>query len=192
MKKSIFGKVGAAAVVLTLVTASLVGGTFAKYTSEVNGKAEVTVAKWEIDLTDGTDSLTTKPISLINENTDAATADGKVAPGSNGTFKVYIDGTNTEVAYEYNLKIDTTGVDAPIKFYKGTKEGGEIPAGGIEAKVAADAAAADKKAEVSIYWEWNPDSADAADTTLGKDATGVAKEIKLTLTANQTVAPVTP
>ena len=45
MKKSIFGKIGAAAVVLTLVTSSLVGGTFAKYTSSASASGKVTAAK---------------------------------------------------------------------------------------------------------------------------------------------------
>ena len=48
MKKSIFGKIGAAAVVLTLVTSSLVGGTFAKYVTNASAKANVTVASWGV------------------------------------------------------------------------------------------------------------------------------------------------
>ncbi|MBS6955305.1 MAG: hypothetical protein KH230_18975 [Enterocloster asparagiformis] len=48
MKKSIFAKIGAAAVVLTLVTSSLVGGTFAKYVTNAKGTATATVAEWGV------------------------------------------------------------------------------------------------------------------------------------------------
>lgn len=179
MKKSIFGKIGAAAVVLTLVTGSLVGGTFAKYTSTVTGKATVTVAKWKIDLTDGTNSLTTNGIVLTNGNTKASSKAGTVGPGANGSFDVHIDGSDTDVKYTYNLKLDTTKVTAPIKFYKTDKAGGEIPAAGLEETVDANT---DKV--VTVYWEWDSAS-DSADTTVGEAATGTAEEISLVLTANQ-------
>ena len=48
MKKSIFGKIGAAAVVLTLVTSSLVGGTFARYATEKSATATAAVAQWNV------------------------------------------------------------------------------------------------------------------------------------------------
>lgn len=189
MKKSIFSKVGAAAMVLTLVTASLVGGTFAKYTSTVSGTASATVAQWKVDLTDGTSTLKKEtPIPLKNENTKAGMAEGVVGPESFGTFKIVVDGTGTQVDYNYKIVFDTTNITAPIKFYEGTdNQGTLITPDGIKNATAIKADDANKKKEINIYWEWDTDSTPDADTDLGKKADGTAEIIDIIMTAEQDI-----
>ncbi|MDD4565910.1 MAG: hypothetical protein PHE79_10620, partial [Eubacteriales bacterium] len=59
MKKNWIARIGFLALVLTLVTASLVSGTFAKYTTAVSGKDTVRVAKFDVAVGDGATTFTT-------------------------------------------------------------------------------------------------------------------------------------
>lgn len=119
MKKSIFGKVGAAAVVLTLVTASLVGGTFAKYVTTVNANATVTAAKWNIAFEKGNTAVQNDTtIDLVADSTNGK-ATGKIIPGDTGSFAIDINGAGSEVGFKYKITVsDPTGDLTGINFYK--------------------------------------------------------------------------
>ncbi|WP_276849964.1 hypothetical protein [Enterocloster lavalensis] len=107
MKKSIFGKIGAAAVVLTLVTSSLVGGTFAKYVTKVTGTATGTVAHWGVKFTD------TENNEYTSENAKLTlTGSGEkntILPGDRGTITINLDGSSADVGFTYT--VDITGAD---------------------------------------------------------------------------------
>lgn len=111
MKKNRLMRASVLLLVLTLVTSCFVGGTFAKYVSEGEGKDSARVAKWgvKVEVTgDGfhetygkNDPNTTIP----GENYDISViaTEKVVAPGTKGTFGgVKITGT-PEVA----VKVDT-------------------------------------------------------------------------------------
>ena len=57
MKKNRILKLGLLALTLTLVTASLVSGTFAKYITTASGTGAVSVAKWHATVSDGTSTV---------------------------------------------------------------------------------------------------------------------------------------
>ncbi len=195
MKKSIFSKVGAAAVVLTLVTASLVGGTFAKYTSTVSGTGTATVAKWAIAMKQNDAAASENfTFNLANTNTNAATADGKIGPESQGVIKMTIDGTGSEVGYEYNITFDTKDLgNVPIKFFENADMSTELTYTGTEAtmtgKVEKDKVTVAK--DVNVYWKWVSTS-DTVDTGLGESETPVTGDIAVTMTANQLIETPTP
>lgn len=195
MKKSIFSRVGAAAVVLTLVTASLVGGTFAKYTSTATGSAKATVAKWSVALKNGDTALSDKfELPIVNSNSKLVTTDNKVAPGATGSFGVKIDGTGSEVGYTY--KVEATAVDMksiPLKFYSDSAMNTEIDLSKVTADAPVVLATADvalanvgTAKDVTIYWKWDPASADSVDTGLGE--TPVDGTISISVTAEQLIA----
>ena len=101
MKKSIFGKIGAAAVVLTLVTSSLVGGTFAKYATYMDATAKATVAKWGVAFKDGEDVISdSTEIKLLGSGQD-----GKILPGDDKSFTIKIAGSGSDVGFDYTIKI---------------------------------------------------------------------------------------
>lgn len=196
MKKSIFTKVGAAAVVLTLVTASLVGGTFAKYTSTVSGTAKATVAQWKIAVKDSADTALSDKfdLSIVNSNDALATTDGKVAPGASGSFEIKIDGTGSEVGYSYSVKAtDVSMNNIPLKFYSDAKMEKEIA--GVKdatadipvelAKGDVELADVGTAKSVPVYWKWDPASTDDADNALGTAATAPTGTISITVTAEQ-------
>lgn len=167
-KKSIVGRLSAAAVALTLVTTCLMGGTLAKYTTTVSGTGAADVAAWKIAFAHDSDAKTsdyTFTLADTGTNKTNVTAN-KVAPGSTGSFVVSIDGAGTEVAFDYTIKIDTANLNGvPIKFYSDQSMTNEIPSNGLTDSVTVDAAS--KKKEQTIYWAWDTTSTDTADTAIG-------------------------
>lgn len=195
MKKNIIAKIGAAAVVLTMVTTSLVGGTFAKYTSTVSGDVKASVAAWKIAFKNGdTDITSNESVEISLNNMDNAVKDGKIAPGSYGEIKLTIDGSGTEVSYDYKVVADLEQLSGiPIKFYTDGKHGTELTPTGNTLTLAdttsVDKDALDKINFVTIYWAWNATGKtetteiDTADTAAGKDPK--SGTITLTMTATQ-------
>lgn len=196
MRKSIFAKIGAAAVVLTLVTSSLVGGTFAKYTSSTAGTGTAQVAKWAIAFKEGDTSITgnTFTFDLKNTNSEVVTIDDKLAPGSEGEIKFVINGTGSEVGYTYSAEADVSGLNGvPIKFY--SNAGRTTPLTVTDNKIAfasKDVALGDVGTDqtIEIYWAWDKSSSDTDDTALGK--AGTQGTITLDVTAEQLVTNTTP
>lgn len=180
MKKSIFTKMGAAAMVLTLVTASLVGGTFARYTSTVSGTATATAAKWDVKFTKNDADKTTMENATIKLTPKVTTgkAANTIVPGDTGEFDIVIDGSNTEVDFNYSIYLtaaneiganELTG----IKFYSDAEMNTEITADTPlkeESTIAFNSE--QKKITKKIYWKLASDGSDANDTLLaGKTAT---------------------
>lgn len=188
MKKNIIAKIGAAAVVLTMVTTSLVGGTFAKYTSTVSGDVKASVAKWAVDFTKtGGFSTEEKTVYLVNLNDNANTANDKIAPGSFGQIDLTIDGSATEVDYTYEVKANIGKLNGvPIKFYSDADHKTVLDVS--DSEVILDTGdvifdSGNKKKEITIYWAW--DDANVDDTALGEAAT--TGTITLTMTAEQLI-----
>lgn len=103
-KRNVVGALGKTAVALTLISTCLVGGTLAKYTSEVTGTGTSVTAKWAFKAgsTDGGTSLTT---FTLGETTDGVVAKNKIAPGSSGTIPVYYDLSGTEVKTQLKVYV---------------------------------------------------------------------------------------
>lgn len=195
------GRLAATAVALTLISTSLMGGTLAKYTTEVSGTGTADVAVWKVEFKEGTtewgSTAANNTFTLADTATNASTnhAANKVAPGSTGSFVLHIDGTGTEVAFDYTIKIDTTNLKTvtnskaiPIKFYSDASFTTEIPSTGFTGTVAV--ADATKKKDQTIYWKWVTAN-DAGDTEVGTDA-GSANDagkgtFKVTMTATQKI-----
>lgn len=196
MKKSIFGKVGAAAVVLTLVTASLVGGTFARYTSTANGEATATVAKWAIAMkANETAPVNDKiEIDLKNTNPDVVMTENKIGPGASGTIELVIDGTGSEVGYSYKVVADSSALNGiPLVFTE---------ADGSPVTISSDASAPTEietgevalgdvgtAKTITLNWKWDNTSTNDADTTLGTAAT--VGKLNFKVTAEQLDKPTT-
>lgn len=196
MKKSIFSKVGAAAMVLTLVTASLVGGTFAKYTTTVTGTGTATVAKWDVKiLKDGVEQSANFNFNLA-DTSNMNVADGKLAPGAEGTIELVVNGGASDIGYMYSAEIDTTDLAGiPIEFYNGA-DSTPIKIENNKAVIIANKEVALGKVKddqtISIRWSWPNDTDGTVDTPIG---TGVEKgTFAVTVSAEQfnDVKSVTP
>ncbi len=192
MKKSIFSKVGAAAVVLTLVTASLVGGTFAKYTSTVTATGKATVAKWAVAMKANDQAIEGNKFefSLVNKNPNAVTATDKIGPESYGEINMTVDGTGSEVGFKYEIIFDVTNLGGvPIKFYSDATMETELTytanKATMEGTVAQGAITPQNK---TVYWKWVSQD-DTTDTGLG--TTPITGTIGVTMTASQLIETAT-
>lgn len=90
---------------LYLIT--LVQDTYAKYTSSANANTNITISRWNIlvnnqDIKNNSNFTNTiKPVFEDNENI----ATGVIAPTSKGYFDIIIDGTKTDVSFQYNINL---------------------------------------------------------------------------------------
>lgn len=185
MKKSIFSKVGAAAMVLTLVTASLVGGTFAKYTTNVTAKATVTAAKWNVVFTDGTDNITDSSNTVITLDPTDKTGkkEGTIIPGDSGSFNLVVNGKDAEADFEYTISLaNGDGNNLDVKFYKKENDPtSEITsADPLKGTVKYDSAES-KEIIVPVYWKLEEGADNAADTAMA----GLTGNYVITLNATQ-------
>lgn len=174
-------------VLLLLVglTSGYVASTYAKYTSEIkDNNGEATVAKWAFT-TDNTKQTLT--INLA-ETPDASTlVNGKIAPGTSGSFDVALKNTNTETGVDWTIKLnDVSNKPTNLKFYKDAGHTTELTPG--TSTITGQLAAKDStELKVPIYWEWKYETdaiatndpidtqdGEAANTlTIGVDITGV-------------------
>lgn len=103
-KRNVAGFLAKTAVALTLISTCLVGGTLAKYTSEVTGTGTSVTAKW-VFKAGSTDGATTFTTFTLGGTTDGAVAKERIAPGSTGTIPVYYDLTGTEVKTQLKVYV---------------------------------------------------------------------------------------
>lgn len=104
-KKSYAARLGALAVALTMMTASLMGGTLAKYTTEVTGTGEAIVAKWAVKAGDKENASSFANFTLSDTVNVVGVNKGKIAPGTSGKIPVYVDLSGTEVATQVSVEI---------------------------------------------------------------------------------------
>lgn len=198
MKKSIFGKIGAAAVVLTLVTSSLVGGTFAKYVTNASGTAAGTVAKWGVVFKNGDKTFE----DAASINIAGQSGAGTILPGDRGFFTVNIEGKEAEVGFDYSITLAADGQDVnalgdKLVFYSDDYTT-KLENNTLTGEVAYDGTTpANMDKEIKVYWELpesagaNEDEINAADTLLA----GKTVSYTVTMTATQKAGssnPTTP
>ena len=213
MKKNWIARIGFLALVLTLVTASLVSGTFAKYTTAVSGKDTVRVAKFDVAVGDGATTFTTGTaidIFTMAADTGVAEIEGIIAPGTTGDFGIEIE-NKSEVKVSAALAFEETNTNnVPIYYVYNTQRYSSVLTGTYTgdnngtyktlAGLAADMVATPIKLDVSggtvdeatlaLDWYWAFNTAgtgqtDVSDTTLGKAATAPEVTLNITVTATQ-------
>ncbi|WP_050639195.1 MULTISPECIES: hypothetical protein [Clostridia] len=175
-KKFNFGRLGALALALTLITTCLTGGTLAKYTSSVEGEGTATVAKWAFKAGDAVNGTTITDFHLTDTTTGGGVTDGKIAPGTEGKLPIFVDLTGTEVATKVTISVkvdDVSNLPEQLTFTDSDGKKVIMPTQDNTEKeiftkeLKASEAAAFKK-ELSINWEWLFDnSKDTEDTNLG-------------------------
>lgn len=99
-KKSI-GAIALVILLLILAIVSLILATYAwaKYTSTRTGSATAEVAAWNVTFSDNSNNTLTHSYSHVVE--------GKIAPGTDGSFDVTVNPGSSEVCFNYTIKIDS-------------------------------------------------------------------------------------
>lgn len=195
MKKNRVLKFAALVLVLTLVTSSLVSGTYAKYTTSVTGTDTVTVAKWVANFDETGAASGDFDFDFFETFGDTGVDGDLLAPGTSGSFDLVYDTTGTQVARKIDVSLDASKLEALdyLKFYwvdgdDKTEIAGENAV--YSKTIAADATPDKSKGTITVYWEWPFENTpvgianDAADTIDGKTPIVDAK-IKVNFTATQ-------
>lgn len=180
MKKSTLRNLGVMAVVLCLVTTSLLGGTLAKYTTEITGTGSATVAAWSFKVNDNASTIS--EVKLTDTSLNSKVTDSKIAPGTDGSFDVKIDASGSDVAVGYKIAFsNVTNQPKNLKFYSDSNFENEIDlTTGIEDEIAlADVGTAVTE---TIYWQWAYDDTAASN----KDNTDAGKAMSFTITVTGT------
>lgn len=110
MRKNKMMRAASGILVATLMTTSIISGTFAKYTTSAAGEDSARVAKWGFADSSSitiTDLFKNAYDSTVKSSTDV------IAPGTKGeaTFEFGYTDPTTKPEVKYNFKVDTTGSD---------------------------------------------------------------------------------
>lgn len=127
MKKNRMLRLASMLMILTLLTTSIVGGTFAKYVTTASGTDTARVAKWGVTIGAQTELFAESYNGNATGYTDKATVKvdttgtNLVAPGTEGTgLGLNVGGTTPEVSYSMTIKLDS----AKVPSLKYTPNGG--------------------------------------------------------------------
>lgn len=198
MKKNYVAKLGALALALSLMTTGMMGSTLARYVSEVTGSATATVAGWSFK---GNSSDGTTFANLDLASTVYNTADIKsdtIAPGTEGSFTIPLDGSGSDVGIDYIIKIaaaDQVSLPDDLTFTVKEKDSA-TPI--VESKTIGDLAAADikgtidyasgadaMKRDIVVSWSWQFGTDDTKDSN-DNDHAGKTWSLNITATGKQT------
>ena len=200
MKKKNYNSIKIFAILLLLVmlVLMLIVGTYAKYTTEIEGSDSSVVAKWawQINDTDVSKSDTEFSFNLFdtikdtdgNNETDVKTT--KIAPGTKGGFEIKVENLS-EVNANYNLTLKET-------------KGQDVSDAKIEYSIIGTDKATDWTTDINtfnltntlldmetgsntltVYWRWaySPsETQDDADTAVGFLAANSASDANKTIT----------
>ena len=205
MKKKNYNSIKIFAILLLLVmlVLMLIVGTYAKYTTKVEGSDSSVVAKWawQINDTDVSKSDTEFSFNLFdtikdtdgNNETDVKAT--KIAPGTKGSFEIKVENLS-EVNANYNLTLnETKGQDvlnAKIEYSiigtdKATDWTTAINTFNLT-NTLLDMETGSKT--LTVYWRWaySPSVAqDDADTDVGFAAANSASDVDKTITIEATL-----
>ncbi|MGM9640088.1 MAG: hypothetical protein ACI3V3_01825, partial [Faecousia sp.] len=113
-------KLSALLLVLVMVTACFVGGTFAKYVREAVGADGARAAKWGVTIEPNGNLfsntyVTDDPIAVTAISNSVASTDRVVAPGTSGNLDQIVLGGSPEVAVavSYTSNLELTGWTVP-------------------------------------------------------------------------------
>ena len=163
---------------------------YSKYTSTLTGNGTSTVAKWSFKVNGQTQTI---PDIELGETMDAHSnvVDKKLAPGMSGHFDLILDGSGSEVAIDYNIKLAITQKPTNLKFYLDDKYQTPISETDGTLNIAGSIALEDVNTPLTktIYWQWpyetgkTSNEIDKNDETDTKDS---GKNVTMTITVTGT------
>lgn len=92
-------KIIAGAALAIIGASAFLGITYSKYTNKITGNGETEIAKWNFKVNQATEEFAT--IKLAETYDKSTLLNGKIAPGTSGSFDLVIDATDSEVAVKY-------------------------------------------------------------------------------------------
>lgn len=150
------------AAILGLILLFVAGYTFSKYFQSINGKATADIAAWSFKANAGNENANLSEIKLT-------TADGgKIAPGTNGEFKIKVDSIGSDVDVDYKVDISQEKLPANMNFkLKGETQTYSTMADLAQAKLKGTLDTSNNQVKTyTIVWDWPMVSYDANNLAL--------------------------
>lgn len=138
---------------LVIAAGIFAGYTFAKYTNTITGHGETEIAKWNFKVNEATEEFET--IKLADTYDQTTLIDGKIAPGTSGSFDLVIDATGAEVGVDYKVDFQNeTNKPTNLKFTYNNQTLDEIEEYEEFFKGTIDANDENKTRTLTVEWEW--------------------------------------
>lgn len=159
-------------IVLLVLIVLTTAWAFSKYTTTVTGNGTARVAAWSFEV-NGPEGSTIENVALTDTTIKEGTlVDGRIAPGTSGSFDIEIDASGSEVGVDYIIEI--SGLNAGPKNLVFTADGLDVATDAVNGKItfsgAIAATATGTPVTKTINWAWayeTPEVAtnDVQDTT---------------------------
>ncbi len=141
------------AILIALVLSFIGGQTFSKYITEVRGEGIAEVARWSFKVNGQDEEVQT--INLASTCNNETLIDNKIAPGTEGTFKIVVDGTGSDVGINYTIKFENESTKPQnLKFIYNEKEYNSITELQEDLKGTINANDQEKTKTLNIKWKW--------------------------------------
>lgn len=172
-----FLKIGLVGVTLAGIVAGVfINSTFSKYINKVSGDGETEIAKWSFKVNQATEEFAT--IKLAETYDRATLLNGKIAPGTKGSFDLIIDATSSEVGVKYDVDFtDETNKPTNLIFKVGNKTASTIEELESVLTGTIDANDTNKTRTLTINWEW-PYVTGTGNTIASNDKTDTDEGLK--------------
>ena len=147
---------------LLLLILSIIGGyTYSKYFTKVEGTERIQVGKWVFEVNGETAQMANIQLGETYDKTSLV--EGKIAPGTRGSFDIVIDATGCQTAVDYAITFNDEGYTKPQNMYftyQGQKffqieELDKVLKGTISTE------AENKKITFTIGWQWDYETTNA-------------------------------
>ncbi len=200
-------KAAALLLILALISAVMISGTYAKYTSTFAGEDTALVAKWKVIGTGGGISLTeggTADLDLFSHAYDnnLIASEGGVyilAPGVGDKFVLsFTNESDVDVEITFDIAATGTAINLPIEFSLDDFDTDPLTLNELNTELAdtfadipADPDGSDPATTATVSWRWAFDGDNAVDTGFGTASAGVERST-YGLTINATASQKTP
>lgn len=168
-QKNIKKKILILLILLLIILVTLLGNTYSKYITKVEGKGVIQVAKWAFLVNGQTATMTN--INLAQTYNASTLIANRIAPGTRGSFDIVIDATGSEVGIDYDVKfLNQNNKPTNLKFnYNGNivssiNELEQFLNGNISAN------SNEKIKTFTIEWFWNYETGNTKEEIASYDA----------------------
>lgn len=141
------------AILIAIVLSFIGGQTFSKYITEVRGEGIAEVARWSFKVNGQDEEVQT--INLASTCNNETLIDNKIAPGTEGNFKIIVDGTGSDVGIDYSIKFENESTKPKnLKFKYDEKEYNSIAELQKDLTGTINTNDPEKTKTLSIDWKW--------------------------------------
>lgn len=175
--KNITKKIIVGVALVAIGVSTFIGITHSKYTNKITGNGETEIAKWNFVVNEATEQMET--IKLADTYNKDTLINGRIAPGTSGSFDLVIDATDAEVGVKYKVDFeDETNKPSNLKFKYNDMIFDEIEDYEDVFTGIIDADDTNKTRTLTVDWEWAYETTDNDNTLEENDKTDTTEGLE--------------